>query len=91
MISEELELENYFVGFDFTLAPNPTTHSFKIHEVGEPETIIGVQVINLLGQTLYQSTTYAGETITISNTAKGVHIVKITTPTKVILKKLLIH
>jgi len=33
----------------------------------------------------------AGEIITILNAAKGVHIVKITTPTKVVLKKVLIH
>jgi len=92
VIMEEHMIENKYTDFDFILVPNPTTtNSFTIHPIRDAETIIGVQVHNLIGQILYKSSTYSGEIITLPYSAKGVHIVKITTQKEIVIKKIVIQ
>ena len=76
-----------FTQNNFIIYPNPSTGFFTIQ--AESEDAIQVTVVNLIGETVYQSTSNEAKLIVdIKDVASGVYIVKIKTKEGLVIKKI---
>lgn len=74
---------------EITIFPNPNSGSFTISTTSG-EDIQQVEIINLLGQVIYQES-FQNSTINIPNGAKGTFFVRITTLTNTVVKKIIVQ
>lgn len=83
------------INFDVNLFPNPFNDIINLQISLKESNDISVEVYNLLGEKLFYRTEYLSSginkfSLNLSNYSSGVYLLKISTPTKSILKKALL-
>jgi len=69
------------------LYPNPASQSFTIKQEGENQ----VQIFNMQGILVYETTINGNEPISVAGWAKGLYIVKIKNPTNTLIQNLVVE
>ena len=70
--------------------PNPNTGTFTIETDLDPQEIIRIQVLNMLGQSIYQQVGLPSNTIQLPSSEKGLFYVEIITATQRIIRKIVV-
>jgi hypothetical protein len=79
-----------FESNEFNIYPNPSNGNFKINFENSNEKY-SVQVFSVLGQKVFEKEYINSSSATVNNLQKGVYLVKITTDTKSVTKKLIVN
>ena len=75
---------------EFNIYPNPSNGNIKINFENSNEKY-SVQVFSVLGQKVFEKEYTNSSSATVNNLQKGVYLVKITTDTKSVTKKLIVN
>ena len=80
-----LGVNNYSVQSDIEIYPNPTSSTLTIET--NSNTKQNLEIVNLLGQTMYTYYIYSKATVDVSAFPKGIYILKLNTDKGIVVKK----
>lgn len=70
--------------------PNPTTGIFSIELSDNQSGIVKIQIVNIMGKTVFEQENFKGREISLSNTPAGIYFVRVTLQNQVLTQKIII-